>query len=323
MRTSDPFDDALSDLRVAGSVLLREAYAPPWAIDVPSEKRLRMALNLGDDVRVIPFHLVRRRGFTLQSAGARAVPVVAPEVCICPGGAAHRLFVGRSAAPTALEAILTGNGPRPASARDETATELVCGVFMARAIPNNPLLDALPSVLTVSTGDAASNPTLASAVALLLLELERGGGGGFTVSRLLEIFCAEALRAHQRGAGAQTPSWFRGLADPKAREALRCIHQEPENSWTVERLAKCVGLSPSRFAARFRESTGQSVMRYVASWRSNVACRLLRDSDLSIGEIAQRVGYESLPAFSRAFKDQVGASPANWRAASARGAPRA
>lgn len=59
---------------------------------------------------------------------------------------------------------------------------------------------------------------------------------------------------------------------------------------------------------------GCSVMRYVAAWRANVACRLLQASSLGLGEIAGRVGYESLPAFSRAFKSQVGQAPASWRA---------
>ena len=66
--------------------------------------------------------------------------------------------------------------------------------------------------------------------------------------------------------------------------------------WTVEELAKRIALSPSRFAARFRASTGESVMRYVGRWRANVACRLLRDTNLPLSQIAGRVGYESFPA---------------------------
>jgi AraC-like DNA-binding protein len=317
-RTVDPFDDALADLRISGSVLLHEAYSPPWAIEVPNEARLQKTLNVGPDVRVLPFHLVRRRGFSLEIQGARAVEVEAPEVCICPGGHAHRLSVGRSGQVTALDAILSGNGPRPAHARDPAATELVCGVFMARSTPLSPMLGALPSVVKVSTGDEARYPALAGAVALLLAELGRGGGGGFTISRLLEIFCAEAFRAEQTATAEGRPSWFRGLADPKISEAIRMIHADPGRGWTVDALAKRVALSPSRFAARFRETTGESVMRYVAVWRANVACRFLRESEMSLSEVAHRVGYESLPAFSRAFKEQLGMPPAAWRASSNR-----
>lgn len=54
-------------------------------------------------------------------------------------------------------------------------------------------------------------------------------------------------------------------------------------------------------------------MTYVARWWANIACRLLTDTDLRLGQIAERAGYESLPAFSRAFKSQVGLPPAAWR----------
>jgi AraC-like DNA-binding protein len=313
-RRVDPFEDVLSDLRIAGSVLLHEAYSPPWSIQVPNELRLREALNLGADVRVLPFHLVRRRGFTLQIRGLEGVRVEAPEICICPSGDAHQLSVGRGAPVMALDAILAGRGARPANDDDASATELVCGVFTVRAAPLNPMLGALPKVIKVSTGDMATSPTLAAAADLLVGELGRGSVAGFTVARLLEICCAEALRAYQRTEGASTPSWFRGLSDAKIGEALRSIHLEPGRDWGVAQLAKRVALSPSRFAARFRETTGQSVMHYVASWRASFACRLLRETELALPEVAQRVGYLSFPAFSRAFKAQVGVSPAKWRA---------
>ena len=97
--------------------------------------------------------------------------------------------------------------------------------------------------------------------------------------------------------------------------APRHVHAAPGQRWTVDALAAAVALSPSRFAARFRQTTGQSVMGYVARWRINLACRMLRDSMLTLTEIAHRVGYDSLPAFSRAFKVQLGLAPATWRTA--------
>ena len=75
-------------------------------------------------------------------------------------------------------------------------------------------------------------------------------------------------------------------------------------------------MSPSRFAARFRERTGKSVMSYVANWRMNVACRLLRETDDGIAEISSRIGYADVASFSRAFKALVGQSPSGWRSGS-------
>ena len=55
-------------------------------------------------------------------------------------------------------------------------------------------------------------------------------------------------------------------------------------------------------------------MIYVTKWRMFVASRLLEGKQLSIDQIANDVGYESLPSFSRAFKRHVGLPPAAWRA---------
>jgi transcriptional regulator GlxA family with amidase domain len=159
---------------------------------------------------------------------------------------------------------------------------------------------------------------LAGVAWMLAHQLDRDALGGFTAARVIELFCAEAIRAFQRTAGTENAGWFKGLADPRISEAIRRIHAEPAEPWAVESLASVVALSPSRFAARFREVMGRSVMSYVAAWRANVACRMLRESKLGLGEIAGRVGYESLPAFSRAFKAQMGQAPAAWRAARSR-----
>ena len=65
----------------------------------------------------------------------------------------------------------------------------------------------------------------------------------------------------------------------------------------LDALAARVALSPSRFAARFRETMGESVMAYVGRWRLNVACRLLRETESPLDRIAERVaGVETRAA---------------------------
>ena len=55
-------------------------------------------------------------------------------------------------------------------------------------------------------------------------------------------------------------------------------------------------------------------MRYLAAWRIQLAKQLLRDGNgSSIQAVAERVGYESEPAFNRAFKRATGLPPATWR----------
>lgn len=109
------FKDALEDLRISGAIVLHEAYAPPWAIDVPEENELAQLMKAGRGVRVIPFHLIRRGGFDLVHDGEHRERVSAPEVVICPSGRRHRIGDGKSLKVHALPEILLGTGPRPAS----------------------------------------------------------------------------------------------------------------------------------------------------------------------------------------------------------------
>lgn len=308
-----PFNDALEDLRISGSVLLHECYAPPWAVDIPGEAFLQAALSLGSDVRVVPFHLVRGGAFDLDYEGVPPVRIGAGEAAICPSGAPHRMSYGAGAAPVALAEILSGRASCRATATAD-GTELICGAFQLRGAPLNPLLAALPKVLRVKAAGTRAAPLLAHAVEMLAIEVAGGNGGSFTASRLLEIFFAEAIRAYWHSEGAKQTGWFKALGDAKIGRAIWYLHGQPGASWSVASLAETIAMSPSRFAARFRETTGQSAMSYVSGWRMNVACRKLRETDEHLAEIAAAVGYQDVAAFSRAFKAHVGESPAKWRA---------
>ena len=74
-------------------------------------------------------------------------------------------------------------------------------------------------------------------------------------------------------------------------------------------------MSRSAFAARFTQLVGEPVMRYVTRWRMQVALDWLQEDDVSVAELATRLGYESEAAFSRAFKRNVGVSPGAARRA--------
>jgi len=309
----DPFDGALADLRVTGSVLLHETYVAPWGIRIPPETELRRMLGLGPTKRVMPFHLVLAGAFELTTGVQPPQTVTTRQVAICPGGDAHLMQAGQVPRPTPFAAIMAGtySGARPG---EGPATTLLCGVFVVDSAPLNPLLAALPAVLTVPTAGTDANPLLAHAAEMLTIEVGRGGRGSFTASRMLEVFCAEAIAGYRRERGTDQSGWFRALADPKVGRAIEQLHREPARPWSVQTLAAAVALSPSRFAARFREVTGCSVMSYVAGWRMNLACRLLRDTEHGLADIAARVGYTDVTSFSRAFKALVGTSPTGWRA---------
>lgn len=129
---------------------------------------------------------------------------------------------------------------------------------------------------------------------------------------VLELLCAEVLRTLLENSTAES-GWFSGLKDPVVGRAVSIIHSRPGELWTVDRLAQGVAMSPSRFAARFTAALGDSPMAHVTKWRMNVAGRLLTETKQGVQEIAGDVGYESVAAFTRAFKRYLGVPPATWR----------
>jgi AraC-like DNA-binding protein len=81
----------------------------------------------------------------------------------------------------------------------------------------------------------------------------------------------------------------------------------------VADLARVAGLSSARLHARFIAECGQTPMDYIRSRRLHIAVRLLRESALPIGEVANRVGYSSQSAFAAAVMREFGASPGKLR----------
>ena len=132
-------------------------------------------------------------------------------------------------------------------------------------------------------------------------------GRDVVLAHLLEVLLIEAFRA--KAGPTAAPGLLRGLADGRLAPALRRMHSEPNRHWTVGELAREAALSRSTFFDRFRREVGISPMEYLLGWRMALAKDLFRGESVSVGEVAQRVGYSSSSTFSVAFTRQVGASP--------------
>jgi transcriptional regulator GlxA family with amidase domain len=126
----------------------------------------------------------------------------------------------------------------------------------------------------------------------------------------VEVLLIEALRA--RPADDAPPGLLRGLADPRLAPAIRQMHNDVARSWTVAALARTSALSRSAFFERFTRIVGQTPMEYLLVWRMAVAKDLLHRQDISVGEVAERVGYGSASTFSTAFSRHVGQPPGRY-----------
>ncbi|WP_243117445.1 AraC family transcriptional regulator [Muricomes intestini] len=82
---------------------------------------------------------------------------------------------------------------------------------------------------------------------------------------------------------------------------------------TIEEVAAYVGISRSHLYRAFRACLQQSPKEYLSDFRIRQACRLLKETTLSVAAIAYSVGFESNLYFSKAFKKQKGQSPSKYR----------
>jgi len=108
---------------------------------------------------------------------------------------------------------------------------------------------------------------------------------------------------------SQDPELLRRLL--RAKDRMDAASHE---QWTVRRLARVSGVSEAHFARSFKDAFGVPPHRYLLTRRIERATALLRDTDLSITEIAFETGWKSLGTFGRKLHDVTGQSPSKRRA---------
>ncbi|MBO2455718.1 AraC family transcriptional regulator [Actinomadura barringtoniae] len=202
-------------------------------------------------------------------------------------------------------------GERPAG-----VVRWLSGTFRIGDPQASHLLRSLPPMIVLA-GEGAPEG-LEVARRMLVIEMQSPSqGSAVMISRILDLIFIQILRTWAAGEDAE-PNWLAGAFDPQIGLSLSVIHRDPAHDWTVEELARACNLSRSVFAERFVARVGKPPATYLAHVRLDAATDLLRDTSLSVVHVAERVGYTSEAAFSRAFKNRYGMPPARWRRGRAR-----
>ena len=229
-------------------------------------------------------------------------PTTPPNIVIHPGQQCTKLHGDALAFSLRLGVRTWGN------ANGTGETVMVIGAYEQTSMLSKELLDTLPPTI-VMTGQ--TEPAL---VELLTREIsnEAPGQQAF-LDRLLDLLTVESLRNWYRDQRLEAPRWWQAHQDPLVGEALRALHDAPEHAWTIAELAATIGVSRANLARRFNDMLGEPPIGYLTKWRLALAADLLCDSTLSVGAVAQRVGYASPFAFSNAYKRRFGLSPHRHR----------
>lgn len=103
------------------------------------------------------------------------------------------------------------------------------------------------------------------------------------------------------------------LKDFYIREAISFIEQNYQNDITIEDIANWCNLNRSYLTKLFKKYKNISLQQFLIKYRMSKACEKLKITSLSIKDIGESIGYSNQLNFSRAFKNQFGISPSEYR----------
>jgi AraC-like DNA-binding protein len=314
----DPLTDALRQLRLEGAIFLRAEYRDPWSYRSNTGPKTAHMLRPGTD-RVLLFHVVASGTCWVSVGEGDRHWARAGDVIVLPYGDQHTMGGVGDAEAVALDSIMQAppwtRMPVIRHGTEGEQTDVVCGFLHSQDVLFDPVLRVFPPVFVVRPPEGPAADWVHANVAYALTQAEASPLGPDAVpTRLPELLLTEVLRLHLASAPAIDTGWVAALHDPVLQPALAALHADPQRRWTVPALAAASASSRSLLDQRFREVLGRSPIRYLTEWRMHLAEDLLATTDLGVGAIARRVGYDAEEAFSRAFKRSHGRSPAPWRA---------
>ena len=252
------------------------------------------------------FHLIGEGRCQVSGANLSApIELGTGDFIVFPKGTAHTLAacLQPSAART--------SGPQ--------FTSMLCGELEFVSGERNPIFTALPSHLVVR---GANGGDRFRQLASILTTVSSAGETGHQVieDKLADCLFTMAVCDYARHAENAT-GIFAALADARIAKALSAIHSRPGIDWTIQSLADVAAMSRTAFARIFVDLLGKPPIEYLSEWRVSEAKRLLRDRTLSVGAVAEKLGYQSEAAFRRMFKRIEGIGPGKIRSSQRNAAP--
>jgi AraC-like DNA-binding protein len=320
----DALSDVLKSVHLQGAVYLNAEFTAPWCIR--GELGLQSVRDrLEGAEHVAFFHFLTEGACKVRLVDSKqAYDAAAGDLILFPQEGRHLMGSDLHLAPMEREAScepLPGAAPEVYSMRHGgggAPTRFVCGYLALSRSAFRPLLEALPGMLVIRMGDGPAAGMLHELFRAGVREsLAQGPGASSTLAKVADLLFVEAMRRYMEQLPPGGKGWLAAARDPQVGRALTLLHGEPARAWTVDDLAREVALSRSALGERFTSLVGEPPMQYLTRWRLALAAQILRDGRDPIARIAEKTGYESEAAFSRAFKREFGVPPASWRKAAA------
>ena len=315
----DVLSELLRVVKLEGALFFNAEFSAPWCISSAQSSALAPFLSPGAKHLILYHFLTQGRAYA-RSADGRREELVAGDIVIFPHGDAHYLGNGSPERPVdsmrtfaghlrdGMKVVRFGEGGE--------ITTFVCGFMACDPQLCQVVLACLPRMLKVHISNEPSGEWIANSIRFSA-DSESGvlPGGDLVLAKLSELLFVETLRRYANTLPPEEAGWLAGARDPIAGKALALMHKDPAGPWTLENLARQVGVSRSRLAERFRHFFHGSPMAYLTTWRLKLGAEILESTEDGVAEVALAVGYGSEAAFNRAFRRAFDCPPAQFRRA--------
>lgn len=294
----DPFSAMLRDTGLARRLLDLSDLVPTRALRFPCQRSMGLHLVLRGPV------------FLHASEVSEPLCLGSGDVAVLGRGHDHLLSTQSTLDGLQVDQIRLSPGGVP----DASATVL-SGVYQFWHAPLHPFFAEMPAVTVLRAADLPRNDPLSLVSGLLAGELRASDAPGASVAMqgLLDVVFTYALRHVIANCAQSQAGWSQAQRDPQIGRILTLMNEETTHPWTLEELARRVGLSRTALAERFRETMGDTPLNHLRTLRMQRAVQLLTETDRPLGAVATAVGYQDAFSFSKVFKRSVGMSPKDFR----------
>jgi AraC-like DNA-binding protein len=297
----DVLNDVLNSLRFKGSIFFQSELASPWG----------MSLSKYDNPR---FHIaVDGNCFVgVQGLSEPAIQMKHMDIVMLPGGDKHWIAdqpgrkletSERAGAACQLGTPLFQNGT--------ITNKLICAIVEYDKDLSHPILNSLPSILHFSN-ISLSDPVWMTVVLIDSIMKKEQSNNSVVIDRLAELLFIQLLKKHVLEC-EDTTKFFAALSDKRIHKTLELIHNQPGDEWTLDLLVEKVNMSRATLVRQFKKTVGMPPMMYLFEWRMIKAHNLIKNSNKTLEQISEDVGFSSARTLSKAFKKTYGKTPSQLR----------
>lgn len=287
----------LKEIRITDSFYVKSELYGDWGFeDKASSKAI--------------FHYVVEGDFLLRTLDDEIYKFNQGDLVLTVHGQGHYIQSGENVKIKTIEDIKTDF--LDAKNAKGKKTVIICGGMNLN--PSwHPFFKSLPLFMHLKREEQVCTKWLDKVIELMNIEVELDQAANEAIiTRFCEILVIETIRKWVNKEDETLGVAF-ALQDKNIANALVNIHKNPQDNWTVEKLARQCDMSRASFSEHFSKKVGSTPIQYLTFLRMNIAADDLKKGIKTISEIAQSIGYDSVISFNRAFSKFWGNPPGKFK----------